>query len=139
MAKTSDSRIQEEVGTLDKLLSLPHPPISVRWEVEEQHAGATGTLRALLQFTPEQHQAIVDQSPAFDRRADEVLSAEEYAWLPKRVLADVDVVEEKGRYRLVGVEPRKADSFLKADLSPYVNGKITPLPGGYVFVTAYAM
>jgi hypothetical protein len=42
-------------------------------------------------------------------------------------------------YELSGVMALKPDLFTRTDLSPYVNGSVTPLSGGYILVSLYAL
>ena len=135
---SADAVIHTEVGNLSSLISLPAEPVSVRWQIEENPARSTGTLRALVQFAEADAARIIDSSPTFDRRDDDVLKAEDHAWLTESSLLGIEVKEEGGRYRLVGAEPRKPDLFTKTERSPYVSGKVTPLANGFIFVNLRA-
>ncbi len=136
--RSADTLIHTEVGNLSSLISLPSEPVSVRWQLEENTARSTGKLRALVQFPESDAALIIERSPTFDRRDDDILKAEDHAWLTDAALAGIEVVEEDMRYRLIGAEPRKPDLFTKTERSPYVSGKITPLANGFVFVVLTA-
>jgi hypothetical protein len=135
MTSKTDAAVttHHELGILPKLVSLPREPMSAKWEVDER-PGKASKLRALLRYSPDDYEHILEHSEVFDRRDNELLSPDDYEWIDAAAREGVES-RPKGRWiELVGVEPRKGTLFGRAPRSPYVNGKITPLPNGYIFV-----
>jgi hypothetical protein len=126
-----------ELGVLPKLISLPREPIAAKWEVEENKQA--GTLRALLKFSAADYEHIVRESETFDRRGNEILDAAMFDWIDEEAKHGIEATRDGSSVELVDVEPRRANLFSRAELSPYVNGKITPLADGFVLVAMYAM
>lgn len=138
--KSSTPEVNVELGTLSTLITLPKQPTEVRWEVTEQAQGQSGTLRALLRFSDEDYAAVVEASDVYDQRGNARIDKTLYdGWIVAAAKVGVDAREKGARYyELIGVEPRKANLFWNAKLSPYVNGRIMPLSDGYVFVSMQA-
>ena len=138
--KSPTPEVNVELGALPKLITLPKGPTEVRWEVLERAQGQAATLRALLRFSEEDYAAIVADSEVYDQRGNARIDRDVYdAWIIDAAKAGIEAREKGSRYyELVGVEPRKANLFWNAELSPYVNGRITPLQDGYVFVSMQA-
>jgi hypothetical protein len=132
--------VHDELGILPKLISLPKQPISVKWQLDEHPEKNTGNLLALLEFSPQNKIFIIENSPEFDSKQNDRLRVELFdAWLPERAKDGIEVRVVDGAYELSGVRGFKPDLFTRTDLSPYVNGCITPLSGGYILVSLYAM
>jgi hypothetical protein len=131
--------VEHELGVLPKLISLPRTPTWVKWQNDARAGGQAGRLRVLLRFSPEDHAYVVEHSKLFERRGNELLDPVEFAWIDEAAKVGIETAERRGRVELLGVEPRQANLFAEAELSPYVNGKLTPLPDGYIFVSMYAM
>ncbi|MGD9170800.1 MAG: hypothetical protein PVI97_12170 [Candidatus Thiodiazotropha sp.] len=132
--------VYDELGILPKLISLPKQPLSVKWQVDESAERGTGSLRALLEFSASDKAYILENSPQFDSISNDRISAEFYdTWLPDRAKNGIKKQAVDNMYELSGIEALKADLFTKADLSPYVNGSVTPLSGGYILVSLYAL
>ena len=119
------------------MISLPREPIAAKWEVEENKQA--GTLRALLRFSAADYDHIVRESETFDRRGNEILDASMFEWIDAEAIRGVESKRDGSSVELLDVEPRRANLFSRAELSPYVNGKITPLADGFVLVAMYAM
>ncbi len=133
------SEVNVEVGTLPNLISLPKQPTEVRWDVTERAQGQAATLRALLRFSEEDYAAVVEASETYDQRGNARIDKALYdAWIIPAAKVGIEAREKGSYYELVGVEPRKANLFWNAKLSPYVNGRITPLRAGYIFVSMQA-
>jgi hypothetical protein len=132
--------VHDELGILPKLISLPKQPISVKWQVDESPEQNTGSLRALLEFSPQDKLSIIESSPEFDSKEDDRISAELFnVWLPESAKANIKTRAVEDMYELSGIMALKPDLFTRTDLSPYVNGSITPLSGGYILVSLYAL
>jgi hypothetical protein len=135
--------VHDELGILPKLISLPKQPISVKWQLDEYPEKNTGNLQALLEFSPQNKIFIIENSPEFDSKQNAILRIELFdAWLPEHAKDSIEVRVVDGivgAYELSGVRGFKPDLFTRTDLSPYVNGYITPLSGGYILVSLYAM
>jgi hypothetical protein len=132
--------VHDELGILPKLISLPKQPISVKWQLDESPEKNTGSLRALLEFSPQDKVFILENSPKFDSKQNDRISIELFdAWLPERAKDSIEARLVDGMYELSGVMALKPDLFTRTDLSPYVNGSVTPLSGGYILVSLYAL
>jgi hypothetical protein len=132
--------VYDELGILPKLISLPKQPLSVKWQVDESSERSTGSLRALLEFSAPDKAYILENSPQFDSISNDRINAEFYdAWLPDSAKTSIKTQAVDDMYELSGIVALKADLFTKAELSPYVNGSITPLSGGYILVSLYAL
>ena len=138
--KSSTPEVNVELGTLAKLITLPKQPTEVRWEVLERAQGQAATLRVLLRFSEEDYAAVVEASDVYDQRGNARIDKTVYdGWIIAAAKVGVDAREKGSRYyELIGVEPRQANLFWNAKLSPYVNGRITPLSDGYMFVSMQA-
>ena len=127
-----------ELGMLPKLLSLPRQPLSVKWTIEE--STDRGSLRALLQFSAADKTFILNNSPEFEIKTNDRLDAELFdSWLPEEARAEIETQRQGDEYELLGVVPLQPDLFTQNEMSPYVNGSVTPLGDGYVLVWLYAM
>lgn len=130
----------DELDILPKLISLPKQPLSVKWQIDESSERNTGSLRALLEFSATDKAAILANSPEFDSKSNDRINAEFYdTWLPDSAKTNIQKQVVDDVYELSGVMPRRADLFTNAELSPYVNGSITPLSGGYILISLYAI
>lgn len=108
--------------------------------VDESSERSTGSLRALLEYSAADKAAILENSPGFDSKSNDRINAEFYdTWLPDSAKANIKTQPVDDMYELSGIMSLRADLFSKAELSPYVNGSITPLSGGYILVSLYAM
>jgi len=140
LPEKSETKFHTEIGVLNKLISLPKDPITVKWKVNESRGSETGSLRALLKFKEEDQASIVNDSLSFDKEINDTVSAEIYeGWLTADAKAGLEATKEGERYTLNGVFSLQPDLFTKTELSPYVNGSITPLSGGYILVSLYSM
>jgi hypothetical protein len=93
-----------------------------------------------LEFSASDKVYILENSPQFDSISNDRISAEFYdTWLPDRAKNGIKKKAVHNMYELSGIVALKADLFTKTDLSPYVNGSITPLSGGYILVSLYAL
>lgn len=125
---------------LEKFISLPRPPISVKWEVVEIPARGTGSLIALLEFTLKDKRYILNHGKPFELQVNDRMNAEFYdSWLPAVAKSDIRVSLQGISYELHDVTSSQADMFTNTELSPYVNGSITPLAKGYILVSLYSM
>lgn len=109
--------------------------------VDESSERSTGSLRALLEYSAADKAAILENSPGFDSKSNDRVNAEFYdTWLPESAKENIHTqAVGDDMYELSGIIPLRADLFTNAELSPYVNGSITPLSGGYILVSLYAM
>jgi len=79
-----NKEVHTEVGILNKLISIPAEPITVKWEINESKKTRTGSLRALLKFKDEDKLHILKNSTSFDRLKNDTLDFESYEqWLPE--------------------------------------------------------
>ncbi len=132
--------IHTEIGILNKLISLPAEPLSVKWDLDESSQKGTGSLRALLEFNEQDKKNIIDKSEAFDNKSDDRIETKFFdTWLPAKAKEGINIEKVTEAYVLIGVSVRQPNLFTQTELSPYVNGSVTPLNGGYVLVTLYSM
>ncbi len=134
------NRIETGIGNLDKLMSIPATPLEVKWQINEEHRSGNGSLQALFKFAKEDKKKIINESEVFDAIADDRISAEIYdGWLPEDAKKGLIVEKTGDLYVLKQVNGLKANLFTQTELSPYVNGSITLLGDGYIFVSLYSM
>ena len=139
-SEQSNNKIQTEIGILNKLISIPAEPLSVKWEINESKERGTGSLRALLEFSVQDKLDILKKSNAFDNKTNDRIDANFYdTWLPAESKESVRTELVSGSYELKDILALQPDLFTQTELSPYVNGSITPLSGGYILVSLYSM
>ena len=130
--------VHTEVGILNKLISIPAEPITVKWEINESKE--TGSLRALLKFKDEDKLHILKNSASFDKLENDTLDSESCEqWLPEDAKVGIETKKNGSAYTLIDVIAIQPNLFTQTELSPYVNGSITPLSGGYILVSLYSM
>lgn len=60
-------------------------------------------------------------------------------WLPAESKESLKTELVNGSYELKNILALQPGLFAQTELSPYVNGSITPLSGGYILVSLYSM
>lgn len=131
--------ISYEMGLLPRLMSIPGKPVSVKWELDESRENA-GNLVALLEYSTADKQNIITNSNKVENPSSDRIDAEFYDnWLPEEAKKGIETNKIEGVYELKGVIPLLPNLFTQTELSPYVNGSVTPLAGGYILVALYAM
>ncbi len=139
-AEQFNKEIHIEIGILDKLISLPAEPLSVKWDIDESKQSGNGSIRALLEFSEQDKKSILDKSSAFENKSNDRIDSVFFdTWLPAKAKEGIQVKKVKAVYELDGVMALKPDLFTQTKLSPYVNGSITPLAGGFILVSLYSM
>ncbi len=137
--QASSTQVNTELGTLPGLISLPKQPIEVRWEVIEQAQGEAGMLRVLLRYSEEDYAAVVEGSETFESKTNDRINPVIYDdWIIAPAKEGIEVVTKGRYYELVDVQPRKANLFWNAERSPYVDGRVSPLRNGYIYVAMRA-
>jgi len=137
---TNLNQIHTDIGILNKLISLPKEPISVRWELDESPERDNGSLNVLLEFTNTDKKFILNNSDSFEKQQNDLINTVFYQnWLPEKSKKGIRTKAIKNNYELLNVIPLQPNLFNKTDLSPYVNGSITPLSNGFIFLSLYAM
>ena len=139
-AEQLNKEIHTEIGVLNKLISLPTEPLSVKWDIEESKQSGNGSIRALLEFSKQDKQSILNKSSGFDNKSNDRIDEVFFdTWLPAEAKDGIEVKKINGVYELVGVMALQPNLFTQTKLSPYVNGSITPLAGGFILVSLYSM
>ena len=139
-AEQLNKEVHTEIGILNKLISLPAEPLSVKWDIDESKQSGNGSIRALLEFSEKDKQNILDKSSAFDKKSNDRIDAVFFdTWLTVEAKEGIEVKKVNGVYELVGVMALKPNLFTQTKLSPYVNGSVTPLAGGFILVSLYSM
>jgi len=140
--KTSSAekiQVSYEPGLLPKLMSIPGKPISVKWQIDESKFNA-GSLIALLEYSAEDKLYILKNSHAYENISHDRIGAGFYdSWIPASAKKGIEVIKHDSVYELKGVIPVLPNLFTRTELSPYVNGRVTPLAGGYILVSLYSM
>lgn len=132
------SSAHTELGMLPKLITLPKPPVSVKWVVREHPFDGgrvdDAQLTALLKFTPKDYQYIIEHSREYGATA-ETSMAERF--LSQSVpMSDSSATSKKLRNReFDGFPPKEPNLFVVGIKSPYAKGKIYPLGDGYIIVS----
>jgi len=138
-SKSEKMNISHDMGLLPKLMSIPGTPLSVKWQLDESRENS-GSLEALLEYSVEDKKYILDNSNKFENPSPDRINAEFYdSWIPKNAKKDIEVNKLDNVYELKEVIPLLPNLFTQTELSPYVNGSITPLAGGYIFISLYSM
>ncbi len=131
--------IHHEMGNLPKLMSIPGKVLSVKWQVDESRMNA-GSLFALLEFSDEDKTKIVNDSEKYEIQSNARLDIEFFdTWIPEQARQGIKLTISGTDYELQGVVPVQPNLFTQAELSPYVNGRVYPLAGGFVLVYLYSM
>jgi len=139
-SEQSTIQIHTEVGILNKLISIPAEPLSVKWEINESKERGTGSLRALLEFNEQDKQDILQKSTEFENKTNDRIDAAFFdTWLPAESKEGIETELVSGSYLLKDTFALQPDLFTQTELSPYVNGSITPLSGGYILIALYSM
>ena len=137
--KANKVRTYYEIGLLPKLMSIPGNPVSVKWQIDETKENA-GNLIVLLKYSPQDKQLILENSkiadnPSFDRIGIDIYDT----WITEEAKRGLEVKIINKVYELKGIPQYTPDVFIQTELSPYVNGSVTPLAGGYIFISLYSM
>ena len=111
---------------LAKLIRLPFPPKSVRWETVERAAGTDWALTALITGDPAQVQALVKASPARSSTGASIAKAHA-PWFP------ADVISRRQRSGS-GTAERVAVEAVRMDVAPFVDPQRSPLTNGTAVV-----
>jgi hypothetical protein len=140
--KIKPESIHTEIGILSKLISLPRQPVSVKWKTERYHQDSS--LLALLKFKEVDYNYIVENSQTFGSKINRIMSPEIYdKWLPDDAKSGITVKPFSATgvtaYELIGITQLKANLFANRDLSPYLQGRITPLKNGYILISLSTM
>lgn len=138
-SKSEKINVSYEMGLLPKLMSIPGKPLSVKWQVGETRENS-GNLVALLEYSVEDKQNILNNSNKFENPSSDSINAEFYdSWIPDAAKKGIEIEKMDDAYKLKEVIPLLPNLFTQTELSPYVNGSITPLADGYIFVALYSM
>jgi len=128
-----------DMAHLPKLMSIPGKAISVKWQIDETRFNA-GNLIALLEFSADDKSRIIKNSQPYDVQTNARLDKEFVdSWIPETARQGIKLKPSGTAYEMEGVVPVKPDLFTQTELSPYVNGHVFPLSGGYVLVLLYSM
>ena len=137
-SKSEKINVSYEMGLLPKLMSIPGNPISVKWQVDESQENA-GNLVALLEYSSEDKKYILDNSNKFENPSSDRINVKFYdSWIPEDAKIGIEVKKLDKVYELTKVIPLLPNLFTQTELSPYVNGSITPLADGYIFIALYS-
>lgn len=133
-------QIHTEMGVLDKLISLPKKPIAVKWSIDESSSQGSGNLTVLLEFTETDKKYLVENSKAFEKERNDKIDVDFYNnWLPEEAKKSIKTKTINGNYELIDIKALQPNLFNKTELSPYVNGSITPLNHGFILLSLYSM
>ncbi|VAW60633.1 hypothetical protein MNBD_GAMMA09-2840 [hydrothermal vent metagenome] len=134
------NRIHYEIGLLKQLISIPASPLSVKWEINEAKEGGGGSLNVLFEFSEQDKKIIIKGSENFEQNVDDRIESVFYTeWLPVETRKQIKTKQSDGVHILTGISALQPTLFTQAERSPYVNGSITPLSGGYILVSLYSM
>jgi len=129
-----------DADILNKLMSFPRYPISVKWETRELNNKEAGSLVALLEYSEQEYHDIVKSSKPFDTVRNDRLAIYLYdTFLPDKSKQGIHTQSDGVYYELLNVSALHANIFTNSELSPYVNGSVTPLSNGFVLVSLYSM
>lgn len=131
----SDHKIHDELGPLPKIMSMPATPLKVKWQLSGDI-----NLCALLTYSPEDYQFVVENSTPFEIINNVKIDASFYReWLENEIKLDVIYHGDYDRYEIIRAQAVQANLFTKAQYSPFVNGSVTLLGHGKVLVSLDAM
>ena len=92
----SSNQIHTEIGILNKLISLPKEPLSVKWELNESKETGTGYLNVLLEFNDGDKAYILNNSEAFETQRNDKMEMKFYRdWLPEKAKNDIETKAHK--------------------------------------------
>lgn len=129
-----------KLGILPKLISIPKKPISVLWKLDESKSTNRGQLLALLKFTDDDQKYILSKSKEFEKNQNDTISKEVFEnWLPDDAKTGIITKIKGDLYELTDIYALQPNLFTNTEVSPYVNGAITPLSSGYILISLYAM
>lgn len=146
---TGNEEIQTELGILSKLISLPKQPVSVKWRLNENQERRQGYLAVLLEFKASDYAYILENSRPFDLKNNARILSEIYEkWLPDHAKTGIEIKPTGDSYEIIGttekltgeiyevigVSPLQPNLFADAERSSYIEGEITPLKNGFIFV-----
>ena len=129
----SEHEIHHELGLLHKVMSMPAIPLKVKWQLSGDR-----NLYALLTYSPDDYQFIIENSTPFEVVSNTKLSAIFYRdWLENEI--KLDVIDHNDSYEIIGAHDIQPNLYIKAKHSPFVNGSVIPLGHGLILVSLYTM
>ena len=132
--------IHTALAHLPKLMSLPKPPLTVKWQINDKVHHDSGTLYALLNYSQVDYDYIISNSPTYELQHNARINIAFYkGWVPQSLQASIATEEINGNYDLAGIVPLKPDLFTKAAMSPFIHGRLIPLGEGYSLVLLYSL
>lgn len=136
----NEAQIKNEIGDLDKLISIPKNPVTIRWKEPDPKSKERAKIFAIAQFNENDYQFIVENSQSYEILEDRSLPRDIFdSWIPKEAMQSVKTDEVDGRVILKGIYSLKPNLFAQENLSPFIHGSITPLKNGYIFIYLYTM
>ncbi|MFL1482754.1 hypothetical protein [Marinobacter sp. LN3S78] len=140
----SEPVVHHSVENLDELIKLPAEPKSVAWSVTDTAGrGGDSGLVAVLRFSQEDYDAIVQSSEGHEVTGDAIINQSFYdQWVPDEVKENLagELHADGESIVLVGRPSLKPDLFLNRDGgSPYIHGNLYPLGLGYIALGLYTM
>ncbi len=131
----SEHEIHHELGLLPKVMSMPATPLKVKWQLSGDR-----NLYALLTYSSEDYQFIIENSTPFEVVSNAKLGADFYRdWLENEIKLNVIYHDDYDRYEIIGAHDIQPSLFTQAEYSPFVNGSVTPLGNGLILVSLYTM
>jgi hypothetical protein len=129
----SEHEVHYELGLLPKIMSMPATPLKVKWQLSGDR-----NLYALLTYSQEDYKFVIENSTPFEIVSNSKLSETFYRdWLENKI--KLDVIYHNDSYEIIGAHDIQPNLFIQAELSPFVNGTVTPLGDGLVLVSLYTM
>jgi hypothetical protein len=116
--------VNKEIGNLAKLINLPFEPVRVIWETSESPGGRDWSLTAMLEFSPHDFQALLEQSSKLgDVQTQSLASKYLFEWLPSEI--NSAYITHKGDdFILVDAYKVSPMGFVDPKKSPLVNGDV---------------
>jgi len=131
--------VNTEMGLLNKLISFPKQPESLKWQVHETE-GDAANLVALLVYSPDDVSVILANSPALTAKGvTRFPQAFFEEWVPAKITASMNKQINEAVVTLPDVHAYAPDVFTQTDLSPFVNGTLYDLGDGYLLLDLSAM
>lgn len=116
--------VNKEIGNLAKLIHLPFEPVRVMWETSEPSSGGDWSLTAMLEFSPQDFQVLLRQSPKLgDVQTQSIASKYLFEWLPPEIHSAY-FTHKGDEFIQVNAYKVTPTAFVDVKKSPLVNGDV---------------
>lgn len=130
-----EPEVYYELKHLPKMMSLPKQPLEIKWEQPVPNKFGQSSIVALMRFSPEDYDYIMENSDKFDIMDDNNLPITFFdKWVDKSIADKMTLIKTSDEYITKGYSRFQANLFTRIKGSPYVTGRVHPLASEHILV-----